>query len=190
MRSVIEAMRRGARFSDDEQREVDLPLEIEGSLVLFTGRLDRRVQIVREFGDLPPVRCQPTLIGQVLVNLVANAADALQGRPGARIALRTLCANGQAVVEVEDNGPGVPADQRDKIFEPFVSTKGAAGNGLGLWISAEIARRHGGSLTVDAARGGGALFRLTLPLRTRRLKPAAELRPVRGNGKAEAIRDA
>lgn len=165
MRSVIEAMRRGARFSDDEQREVDLPLEIEGSLVLFTGRLDRRVQIVREFGDLPPVRCQPTLIGQVLVNLVANAADALQGRPGARIALRTLCANGQAVVEVEDNGPGVPADQRDKIFEPFVSTKGAAGNGLGLWISAEIARRHGGSLTVDAARGGGALFRLTLPIR-------------------------
>ena len=69
------------------------------------------------------------------------------------------------MVEVEDNGPGVPADQRDKIFEPFVSTKGAAGNGLGLWISAEIARRHGGSLAVDAARGGGAVFRLTLPIR-------------------------
>jgi len=182
MRSVIEAMRRGARFSDDEQREIELPLEIEESLVLFRGRLERRVQLVREFGEVPPVRCQPTLIGQVLVNLVANAVDAVQGRPAGRIALRTLCANGQAVIEVEDNGPGVPADQRDRIFEPFVSTKGAAGNGLGLWISAEIARRHGGSLTVDAARGGGAVFRLTLPLRTPRteIPPARALRVLGG----------
>jgi signal transduction histidine kinase len=179
MRSVIEAMRRGARFSDDEQREVDLPLEIEESLVLLRGRLERRVQIVREFGELPPVRCQPTLIGQVLVNLVANAADAMQGKPGARLALRTLCANGKAVIEVEDNGPGVPADQRDRIFEPFVSTKGSAGNGLGLWISAEIARRHGGSLTVDAAPSGGAVFRLTLPLRGPRTETPPARSPLR-----------
>src|SRR3954471_1740756 len=66
MRSVIEAMRRGARFSDDEQREVDLALEIEQSLVLLRGRLEHKVQIVRDYGDIPPVRCQPTLIGQVL----------------------------------------------------------------------------------------------------------------------------
>jgi signal transduction histidine kinase len=186
MRSVIEAMRRGARFSDDEQREVDLPLEIEESLVLLRGRLERRVEIVREFADLPPVRCQPTLIGQVLVNLVANAVDAMDGRPGARIALRTFCANDQAVIEVEDNGPGVPADQRTRIFEPFVSTKGVAGNGLGLWISAEIARRHGGSLTVDAARGGGAVFRLTLPLRAPRTEtpPSRTLRVVGGGPEA------
>jgi len=165
MRSVIEAMRRGARFSDDEQRDVELSLEVEESLVLLRGRLERRVQIVREFGDVPAVRCQPTLLGQVLVNLVANAVDAVDGRPGARISVRTFCADGQAFIEVEDNGPGVPLAQRERIFEPFVSTKGAAGNGLGLWISAEIARRHGGSLTVDEARGGGAVFRLALPLR-------------------------
>ena len=174
MRSVIEAMRRGARFSDDEQREVDLPIEIEESLVLLRGRLERRVQIVREFGEVPAVRCQPTLLGQVLVNLVANAVDAVDGRPGARMALRTFCADGQAIIEVEDNGPGVPAAQRDRIFEPFVSTKGAAGNGLGLWISAEIARRHGGSLTVLEARGGGAVFRLSLPLRQKAAKSDTE----------------
>jgi signal transduction histidine kinase len=168
MRAVIDAMRRGARFSDDEQREVELALEIEQSLVLLRGRLEHKVEIVRDFGDLPPVRCQPTLIGQVLVNLVVNAADAVQGQAGARIALRTVRADGHAVIEVEDNGPGVPPDQREKIFEPFVSTKGASGNGLGLWISAEIARRHGGSLTVHSANGRGAIFRLALPLRTHR----------------------
>jgi two-component system NtrC family sensor kinase len=161
-------MRRGARFSDDEQREVELALEIEQSLVLLRGRLEHKVQIVRDYGDLPPVRCQPTLIGQVLVNLVVNAADAMQGQPDARIALRTVRADGHAVIEVEDNGPGVPSDQREKIFEPFVSTKGASGNGLGLWISAEIARRHGGSLTVHSGNGRGAIFRLALPLRTHR----------------------
>jgi signal transduction histidine kinase len=168
MRAVIDAMRRGARFSDDELREVELPLEIEQSLVLLRGRLERKVQVVRDYGDLPKVRCQPTLIGQVLVNLVVNAADAMQGRTDARIAVRTVQTDGHAVIEVEDNGPGVPADQREKIFEPFVSTKGASGNGLGLWISAEIARRHGGSLTVHPANGGGALFRLALPLRAHR----------------------
>jgi len=182
MRSVIEAMRRGARFSDDEQREVELSIEIEESLVLLRGRLERRVQVVREFGEVPAVRCQPTLLGQVLVNLIANAVDAVDGRPGARIALRTFCAHGQAVVEVEDNGPGVPSAQRDRIFEPFVSTKGAAGNGLGLWISAEIARRHGGSLTVDEARGGGAVFRLALPLRQNaaKVEPDRVTRPTAG----------
>jgi two-component system NtrC family sensor kinase len=173
MRAVIDAMRRGARVSDDEQREVELPLEIEQSLVLLRGRLEHKVQVVRDYGDLPPVRCQPTLIGQVLVNLVVNAADAMQGRSDARIALRTARADGHAVIEVEDNGPGVPPDQREKIFEPFVSTKGASGNGLGLWISAEIARRHGGSLTVHPARGGGAIFRLALPVRTHHREMAA-----------------
>jgi signal transduction histidine kinase len=102
------------------------------------------------------------------VNLVVNAADAIQGRPDARIALRTAHSDSHAVIEVEDNGPGVPPDQREKIFEPFVSTKGSSGNGLGLWISAEIARRHGGSLTVHPASGGGAIFRLALPLRIHR----------------------
>ena len=67
-------------------------------------------------------------------------------------------------VEVQDNGPGVPPELRDRIFEPFFTTKGEHGNGLGLWISAEIARIHGGRLTVSDAPGGGALFQLELPV--------------------------
>jgi signal transduction histidine kinase len=164
MRSILDAMRRGARFSDGDQREVDLLLEIEEALVLLQGRLKHRVELVRDFGEVPPVRCQPTLLGQVLVNLVVNAADALRDRPGARVCLRTRRLDGHALIEVQDNGPGVPADLRDRIFEPFFSTKGEGGNGLGLWISAEIARLHGGDLTLTEAPGGGSIFRLSLPL--------------------------
>jgi len=164
MRSILEVMRRGARFSDGDQREVDLLLEIEEALVLVQGRLKHQVELVRDYGEVPPVRCQPTLLGQALVNLVVNAADALRDRPGARLCVRTRRLDGHALIEVQDNGPGVPADLRERIFEPFFSTKGAGGNGLGLWISAEIARLHGGELTLTEAPAGGSIFRLSLPL--------------------------
>ncbi|HKC61194.1 MAG TPA: ATP-binding protein [Myxococcales bacterium] len=164
MRSILEAMRRGARFSDGDQREVDLLLEIEVALVLLQGRLKHRVELVRDYGEVPPVRCQPTLLGQVLVNLVVNAVDALRDRPDARLCLRTRRLDGHALIEVQDNGPGVPAGLRQRIFEPFFTTKGEGGNGLGLWISAEIARLHGGRLSYSEAPEGGSIFRLSLPL--------------------------
>lgn len=164
MGAILGAMKRGARFSDGDQREVELPLEIEEALVLLQGRLKHRVELVRDYGEVPPVLCQPTLLGQVLVNLVVNAADAMHDRPGAKLCVRTRRMNGAALIEVQDNGPGVPAHLRELIFEPFFTTKGEGGNGLGLWISAEIARMHGGQLTLSDAPGGGSIFRLSLPL--------------------------
>jgi two-component system C4-dicarboxylate transport sensor histidine kinase DctB len=113
------------------------------------------------------VYCQPTLLGQILVNLLSNAADATAGRDKPRVALRVRRQDDLALVEVEDNGPGVPENLREKIFEPFFSTKGDQGNGLGLWISSEIARLHGGTLTVHEGASGGALFRLALPIDSR-----------------------
>jgi signal transduction histidine kinase len=168
MRSILEAMKRGARVADGDQRDVELPLEIEEALVLLQSRLKHSVELVRDYGEVPPVRCQPTLLGQVLVNLVVNAADALRDRPDARLCLRTRRMNGDALIEVQDNGPGVPPELRQRIFEPFFTTKGERGNGLGLWISAEIARMHGGRLTLDDAPGGGSIFRLSLPLKRSR----------------------
>jgi len=164
MSSILGAMKRGARFSDGDQREVDVLLEIEEALVLLQSRLKHRIELVRDYGEVPPVRCQPTLLGQVLVNLVVNAADALRDRAGARLCVRTRRVDGHAHIEVQDNGPGVPAELRQRIFEPFFTTKGEGGNGLGLWISAEIARMHGGRLTLVDAPGGGSIFRLALPI--------------------------
>jgi signal transduction histidine kinase len=164
MRAILDAMRRGARFADGDQREVDLNAEVDAALVLLRPRL-ASIEVVRELAILPRVKCQPTLLGQVLVNLVANAVDAVAGKAGARVLVRTRREDGRAVVEVADNGPGVRDELRERIFEPFFSTKGQRGNGLGLWISAEIARVHGGSLTVSDTPDGGASFRLSLPLR-------------------------
>jgi signal transduction histidine kinase len=167
MRNILEAMKNGARLTGGERRPVELSHEVELAFTLMEGRLRNRAAVVRAYQQLPEVYCQPTLLGQVLVNLLANAADAVQGRPQARIALRIQRKSGQAVVEVEDNGPGVPDELGQRIFEPFFSTKGDAGNGLGLWISSEIARVHGGTLSVHRGTSGGALFRLILPIDAR-----------------------
>lgn len=167
MRNILEAMRNGARLSGGERRQVDLAHEVDLAFTLMEGRLRNRAALVRAYAEVPPVFCQPTLLGQVLVNLLSNAADAVAGRPGPRIALRVRREGSLALVEVEDNGPGVPEDVAPHIFEPYFSTKGDAGNGLGLWISSEIARVHGGTLSVHHGTWGGALFRFALPIDAR-----------------------
>ncbi|HET7785015.1 MAG TPA: HAMP domain-containing sensor histidine kinase [Myxococcales bacterium] len=164
MRDILEAMRNGARVNGGERRSVDLAHEMDLAFTLMESRLRNRVSLVRAYAQIPKVFCQPTLLGQVLVNLLSNAADAVAGRPHPRIALRLRQEGAFAVVEVEDNGPGVPEELHEQIFLPFFSTKGDSGNGLGLWISSEIARIHGGSLSVESGSFGGALFRLTLPI--------------------------
>src|SRR5437016_4988419 len=164
MREVLVAMRQGARFAGGEMCDVMLPHEVDLALKLVSQRMRASgVTAHREYApDVPLVSCQPTLLGQVLVNLMINALDAMNGQGNGKMTLRVRQYNGSALVEVEDTGPGIPEEIRTRIFEPFFSTKGEKGNGLGLWISSEIARSHGGELTAHAGERG-ALFRLALP---------------------------
>jgi two-component system sensor histidine kinase HupT/HoxJ len=107
---------------------------------------------------------RPGHIQQVVMNLIQNAVDALEGVSGARISLSVRTEAGQAVLIVADNGPGVPEAVRAAIFDPFFTTKAVGrGTGLGLSISHKIAEEHGGLLALmDEAEG--AAFRLELPL--------------------------
>jgi signal transduction histidine kinase len=165
MRDVLSAMRQGARFASTELRDVMLKQELDQALTLVAQRVRAAgVTVTREYEpDVPLVSCQPTLLGQVLVNLLINALDAMAGQRGGRLTLRVRRGPEHALVEVEDTGPGVPKEMRARIFEPFFSTKGERGNGLGLWISSQIARSHGGDL-VASPGSIGALFRLSLPV--------------------------
>jgi signal transduction histidine kinase len=107
--------------------------------------------------------CDPALVEQVLLNLVKNAIEALE--PGGRIVVRTGAAAAEAWIEVADTGPGLAAEARQHLFEPFATTKDGAGTGLGLAVSRRLARASGGDLVhVPSARG--TVWRLTLPLGT------------------------
>ena len=104
----------------------------------------------------------PDLLEQALINLLKNAIEAVSGRPGAAVRLGVSLDEGQAALVVEDNGPGLPAEDPEAVFVPFYTTK-PGGSGIGLTFARQIALAHGGRLEVKARPGGGTVFRLLLP---------------------------
>lgn len=123
-----------------------------------------KVEIVREFGDLPPTQADSTQLQQVFLNLFLNAFHAMPR--GGELRVRTsLEVDGATIrIEVSDTGSGIREDLLDKVFEPFFTTR-AKGTGLGLALSRQVIERHGGTITVANRPGGGALFTLRLPVR-------------------------
>ena len=118
----------------------------------------------RQFGELPAVTCAPAQINQVLLNLIGNAAQAIEHDRGV-IAIRTQMSGGYALIAVQDNGKGIPADVLPRIFEPFFTTKPVGqGTGLGLSISQQIVQAHGGRIAATSTPGSGTRFVVALPI--------------------------
>ncbi|MBP6849856.1 MAG: HAMP domain-containing protein, partial [Kofleriaceae bacterium] len=111
---------------------------------------------------LPPARLDEGQIRQSLMNLVRNAAEAVGSRGGGNVWIRTRADDDGVAIEVADDGPGIAPELRDRLFDPFVSTKDG-GTGLGLALSHQIVRDHGGALTVASPPGAGATFTVRLP---------------------------
>jgi signal transduction histidine kinase len=143
--------------------EVDVRRGLDDTLAVLRTKLEG-VQVVRDYADdVPPAVASGGDLNQVWTNLLDNAADAVDGRPDARVTVRVGAADQQVVVTIEDNGPGIPADVLSRIFEPFFTTKAVGrGTGLGLDISRRIVEAHRGRLTVDS-EPGRTTFTVTLP---------------------------
>ena len=139
---------------------------IDNTLFLLNHRIVRgpvAIDVRLAEPDLA-VRCDPNRLEQVLINLVANAIDAMEGQPDQWIGITAHQVDGLIEMTVHDHGPGLPIDRLENIFEPFFTTKAPGlGLGLGLAISAGIVRDFGGELFASNAPEGGALFRLTIP---------------------------
>ncbi len=112
---------------------------------------------------LPDIHCEKGKIGQVLLNLMVNASQAIIGE--GEITIRSRTADGMAIVDVIDNGEGIDAETRDKIFDPFFTTKPVGeGTGLGLSICFNILQEHNGTISVESTVGEGSAFSIKLPL--------------------------
>jgi two-component system NtrC family sensor kinase len=143
---------------------------VDSTLKLCAGHL-RQVNVVRQYDSaLPPVAVETGPLGQVVLNLVLNATQAMRG-VGTLTLITRRCdldgrSNGGAELAVRDTGPGIEPEILPRIFEPFFSTKGhTLGTGLGLSVSYGIVERHGGRIHVESALGAGTTFRVQLPLR-------------------------
>jgi two-component system NtrC family sensor kinase len=138
---------------------IDAALRIAGHLLK-----KRNVQVQCRYGDVPPLRCAPAQINQVLLNLIGNAAQAIDHDEGL-IVIRTQMLGGHALVAVQDNGRGIPPDVLPRIFEPFFTTKPVGqGTGLGLSICQQIVQAHGGRIAATSASPSGTRFVVALPL--------------------------
>ena len=157
----------GLYRNTEQVGNVDINSVVEDTLMLFARQLDRSgVRVERELGDLPPVVGSADQIRQVLSNLVVNAKDSMA--QGGKLRIRTRIAkNGMRDViriTIADTGCGIPPTMVQSMFEPFVTTKGERGTGLGLWIVKGIIENHGGKLKVRSQVDHGTVFRMELPL--------------------------
>jgi len=171
IRRIVVDMRSFARVGEARRKEIDLHDAIDTTLRILAHRLKRKnITVEKEYGDLPLVSCMPDRLNQVLLNLIVNAIDAVPD--GGLIRIATTADESTTRVAISDNGPGIPREKLQKIFEPFYTTK-AGGTGLGLSISESILAEHGGRIDVESEEGKGATFIIVLPAHARWEKEAS-----------------
>jgi signal transduction histidine kinase len=160
---IVRGLRDFARKDEGEpRRDADLRDLCDQTVALLRHELEGRVEVIRDFDADSRVSCFPGAMGQLLMNLIANAAQAIPGRGTITISSRRSPDGLQ--LTVRDSGTGIPPDVLSKIFDPFFTTKEVGkGSGLGLSIAHGIVERHGGRLTVESQVGLGTAFHIWLP---------------------------
>jgi two-component system NtrC family sensor kinase len=141
---------------------------IESALKIGHNLLKHRVEVAKNFAELPEIQCSPSQLNQVFLNLITNGAQAIDGE--GKILIDTQPAQDGVMVRIRDNGCGMSPEVKAKIFEPFFTTKPVGkGTGLGLSIVFRIIEDHGGRIEVDSEPGKGSMFTIFLPLRQAQL---------------------
>ncbi len=163
--------RLGALYKRGEReiRPVDLNELVRETIgLLHTDLVTRQVTVLTDLAPtLPKIEGERVQLQQVMMNLIVNAADAMQGSPESErtLSIGTSLSGGTARIDVGDRGPGIKADELDRVFDMFWTTK-SGGMGIGLAICRSITSAHGGTLTAQNNSGGGATFSVTLPVRS------------------------
>ena len=162
---IVQDLRSFARAeSYTEYTLADLRECLESTLNIANNEIKYKAEIIKEYGDIPPLRCLPSQLNQVFLNLLVNAAQAIPDKTHGVITVRTGRQGDEVYVEVADNGSGIDPLVLPKIFDPFFTTKPVGkGTGLGLSLSYGIVQRHGGRIDVESEVGHGTTFRVVLP---------------------------
>ena len=172
IKEIVLSLRTFSHMDEAEYKRVDLHTGLESTLVILGHRLKAsadfpEIRVIKSYNELPQVACYAGQMNQVFMNILSNAIDALKEAKvqQPQIEIVTRCHNHQATIEISDNGPGIPTEIQEKIFDPFFSTKPVGkGTGLGMALSYQIVvEKHHGQLQYDASQKG-ATFIIHLPL--------------------------
>lgn len=170
---IVKAVKSYSYLDQAPVQQVDLYQSLENTLIILKHKLKGGINVKKEFApDLPQIEAYGSELNQVWTNIIDNAIDAMKGQ--GELTIRTYRKGNDVVVEIQDNGPGIPEEIQPRIFEPFFTTKPpGVGTGLGLHISYNIIQKHHGQINVYS-RPGQTCFRVVLPLQLRRSEPMPE----------------
>lgn len=165
VRRIVADLKDFSRVGEVEWQDADIHRCLNSTLSVVHNELKYKATVVKEFGDIPVVRCMPFQLNQVFLNLLINASHAIESNGAITVRTGTNNDKSQVQIEVVDNGKGIAPENLTRIFEPFFTTKPAGiGTGLGLSVSYGIIRKHNGKIEVFSEIGKGTTFRVTLPV--------------------------
>jgi signal transduction histidine kinase len=163
VRDIVQSLKDFAHIGETDWQLADLHAGIDSTLTIANNEFKYKASVTKEYGKLPSVKCLPSQLNQVFMNLIVNASQAIQ--TNGVITVRTGYADDWVWVEVGDNGSGIAPDILNRIFDPFFTTKPVGkGTGLGLSLSYSIVVKHGGRIDVASELGQGTRFTVHLPV--------------------------
>ena len=166
IRSIVRAMKELSHPGTRDARIADINHALESALEISASSYRGVADIEKDLAPLPPVTCLIAELGQVFLNLIVNAAHAMEGQSDGKLIVRSAVDGDDVVISFADTGAGIPAEIQQRIFDPFFTTKEVGrGTGQGLAIArAIVVDRHGGSLSFDSVAGRGTTFVIRIPI--------------------------
>lgn len=159
--NIVTSLKKFVRLDEAEQQEADINRELDLTLDLIRHETKNRIEIIKNYGEIPMVKCFPNMLNQVFMNILVNACQAIDGT--GTITITTEFVDNNLVVKIKDTGKGIPKNQLNKIFSAGFTTKSSGvGTGLGLAICTKIVEKHRGKITVNSEVGIGSEFVITI----------------------------
>ncbi len=173
VKNIVQSLKDFSRTGESNWQMADLHRGLDSTLNIANNELKYKVTVVKQYGELPMVRCLASELNQVFMNLLVNAAQAISDK--GVVTLRTERCGDRVAISISDTGHGIAPEHINRIFEPFFTTKPVgSGTGLGLSLSYGIIKKHGGDIRVCSAPGRGTTFRIELPIDPARVTEKTE----------------
>lgn len=159
--NIVTSLKKFVRLDEAELQEADINKELDLTLELIRHETKNRIEVIKNYGEIPMIKCFPNMLNQVFTNILINACQAIENK--GTIGITTDFRDDKLIVKIKDNGKGIPKNQLDKIFTAGFTTKSSGvGTGLGLAICTKIIEKHNGEITVNSEVGKGSEFVITI----------------------------